>query len=137
MSRPWRRPRRIAHSPSGTMKPISSASGMKVPGETMPFSGWRQRIEGLEAADVVAREIDDRLVVQLELAGRQRLAQVALQRAPHLHLRVHLRLEEAVGAAPVALGAIEREVGVAHAAGRGSCRRTGPTAMPTLVPITT
>ena len=66
----------------------------------------------LEAADLVAREIDDGLVVQLELAGRQRLAQVVLQRAARLHLRVHLRLEEAVGAAAVALGAVERQIGV-------------------------
>ena len=34
---------RIAHSPSGTMKPISSATGMKALGGMMPFSGWRQR----------------------------------------------------------------------------------------------
>ena len=96
------------------MKPISSASGMNAPGATMPCSGWRQRMSASKPLIVVAREIDDRLVVQLELAGRQRLAQVVLQRAPRLHLRVHLRLEEAVGAAAVALGAIEREVGVAH-----------------------
>ena len=70
--------------------------------------------QGLEAADLVALEIDDRLVVELELAGRQRLAQVVLQGAPRLHLRVHLRLEEAEGAAAVALGAVERQVGVAH-----------------------
>ena len=34
----------MTHSPSGTMKPISSASAMKAPGAIMPFSGWRQRI---------------------------------------------------------------------------------------------
>ena len=30
---------RIAHSPSGMMKPISSATGMKALGGIMPFSG--------------------------------------------------------------------------------------------------
>ena len=90
------------------MKPISSASGMKVPGETMPFSGWRQRMSASKPLISLLAEIDDGLVVELELAGRQRLAQVVLHGAPHLHLRVHLRLEEAVGAAPVALGAVER-----------------------------
>ena len=104
----------MAHSPSGTMKPISSASGMNMPGEIMPFSGWLPADQRLDAADLVALEIDDRLVVQLELAGDQRLAQVVLHGAPRLHLRVHLGLEEAVGAAPVALGAIERQVGVPH-----------------------
>ena len=70
--------------------------------------------EGLEAADFVARQIDDRLVVQLELAGRQRLAQVLLHDAAGLHLQVHLGFEEAERAASVALGAVEREVGVAQ-----------------------
>ena len=104
---------RIAHSPSGTMKPISSASGMNVAGRDQALLGMAPADQRLEAADLVAREIDDRLVVQLELAGRQRLAQVVLHGAARLHLRVHLRLEEAEGAAPVALGAIERQIGVA------------------------
>ena len=68
--------------------------------------------QGLDAADLVVPEIDDGLVVHLELARRQRLAKVGLHRAAHLHLCVHLRPEEAVGVAPVGLGAIEREIGV-------------------------
>ena len=70
--------------------------------------------QGFEAADFLAREVDDRLVVQLELAGRQRLAQVLLHDAAGLHLQVHRGLEEAERAAAVALGAVEREVGVAQ-----------------------
>ena len=35
---------RITHSPSETMDSIFSAMGMKVPGGTMPFLGWRQRV---------------------------------------------------------------------------------------------
>ena len=101
------------------------------------FSGWCQRISASKPLIVVGREIDDRLVVELELAGGERLAQVVLHRAPRLHLRVHLRLEEAVGAAPVALGAIERQVGIADQLDRGRCRPIGAMAMPTLVPITT
>ena len=31
------------HSPSGTISPISSASGMNSAGDTRPRSGWRQR----------------------------------------------------------------------------------------------
>ena len=34
--------RRI-HSPSGTIVPLSSASGMKVAGEIRPWLGWCQR----------------------------------------------------------------------------------------------
>ena len=35
--------RRARASPSATISPISSATGMNSAGETMPFSGWRQR----------------------------------------------------------------------------------------------
>ena len=70
--------------------------------------------QGFEAADFLARQVDDRLVVQLELAGRQRLAQVLLHDAAGLHLQVHRGFEETERAAAVALGAVEREVGVAQ-----------------------
>src|SRR5580704_17852378 len=68
----------------------------------------------LEATDLAARKLDKRLIVELELVGQQRLAQVEFQTAALLHLSVHLRLEEMVAAAPVCLGAIERHVGVAQ-----------------------
>ena len=66
----------------------------------------------LEAADLVAREVDERLVVELELAVGQRLAQIDLQLAARLHVGVHVRLEEAVDAAPLGLGPVEGEIGV-------------------------
>ena len=69
-------------------------------------------MQRLHAADLVALEIDDGLVVELELAGRQGVAQVVLHEVARLHLRIHLRPEEAIGAAPVGLGAVERQVGV-------------------------
>ena len=68
----------------------------------------------LEAGDLAARDVDERLVVQLELVGEQRLAQIELEPAALLHLRVHFRLEEVVGAAALGLGAVERHVGVAQ-----------------------
>ena len=52
--------------------------------------------------------------MQLEFACRQRLAQVLLHDAAGLHLQVHHGFEEAECAAAVALGAVEREVGVAQ-----------------------
>ena len=70
--------------------------------------------EGFKAADAVGRKIDHRLIVQLELAGGERPAQVAFQRVTDLHLRVHLLLEEAVGAATVAFGPVEGEIRVAN-----------------------
>ena len=70
--------------------------------------------EGLEGADLVGSQIDDRLVVELELAGSQRPAQIDLHDAPLLHLRIHFRLEEAESAAAILLCPVESEVGVAH-----------------------
>ena len=59
----------------------------------------------LAAGDLVAREIDQRLVVDLEAAVGQRLAQILLHGQPRLGAGVHRRFEEAMGAAPAGLGA--------------------------------
>src|SRR5207237_4623422 len=53
-----------------------------------------------------------RLVVELELLVRQRLAQVELEDAARLDGVRHLVTEEAIGAAAVGLGAVQRHVGV-------------------------
>ena len=79
-----------------------------------PLARMIPAYQGLEAADFLARQVDHRLVVQLEFACRQRLAQVLLHDAAGLHLQVHHGFEEAERAAAVALGAVEREVGVAQ-----------------------
>ena len=51
--------------------------------------------QGLRAAHAPGREGDDGLVVQLELAARDRRAQVVLERVPRARLGFHLWLEEA------------------------------------------
>src|SRR5450432_3771211 len=56
--------------------------------------------ESLERADLIALEIYDRLVVNLELVPDKRPAQIGLHKAARLHLRIHLRFEEAQRAAP-------------------------------------
>jgi len=70
--------------------------------------------QGFKTRHLAAAQIDDRLVIHLELAGEQRLAQIELERVMRLHLRIHFGLEEMMRAAPFALGAIERHVGVAQ-----------------------
>ena len=96
------------------MSPVSSATGMKSAGETSPRLGWFQRSKRFERVDVVRFKVDERLIVQFEFFADQRLAQVHFQLAARFHARVHLRLEEPVGAAAVGLGAVERHVGVAQ-----------------------
>ena len=102
----------MTHSPIGTISPVSSASGMNSPGGTRPRSGSRQRSSASKPRERVALQVHERLVVQLEFLLDERTAQTDLEAAARLHGRVHRRLEEAEGLAPVALGAVEREVGV-------------------------
>ncbi len=79
----------------------------------------------LAAGDPPALQVDDRLVVEREFVVDDRLAEVEFDCAAGLHARVHLDLEEAIEAAAVRLGPVEREVGVLHqgirlvAVGRG------------------
>ena len=70
--------------------------------------------EGFEATDAVARNIDHWLVVEFEFAGGKRPAQIILQGALRLHLRVHVRLEEAKRAASIGLGSVECQIRVPH-----------------------
>ncbi len=71
----------------------------------------RQR---LEADDAVAGQVDQRLVVNLDLIGRDGRAQFALDGRAPLDMGVHRRLEEAGERAAFGLGAVKREVGAAH-----------------------
>src|SRR5262245_38283094 len=68
----------------------------------------------LEARNPAGLQVQDRLVMDLELAVSDRLAQIELERAARLHSLVHLRLEDMITAAPFALGAVERHIGVAQ-----------------------
>ena len=68
-----------------------------------------QRFEG---DDHVFGNIADRLVIDFEFPALQRRTQVEFQQPPRLRARVHAGLEEAVGAAAVFLGAVERKIGL-------------------------
>src|SRR4051794_8292192 len=66
----------------------------------------------LESAYFAARKVYDRLVIELELAGRQRPAQIVFHRAACLHLEVHRWLKKPEHAASIGLGAVQRKVGI-------------------------
>ena len=68
--------------------------------------------QGFEGDDHVLGDVADRLVIDLEFLAPQRGAQVEFQEPPRLRARVHPGLEEAVGAAAVLLGAVERKIGL-------------------------
>ena len=73
----------------------------------------------LEPDNVIGREVDDWLIVDLKLLGGQRLAEFTLERVPLLHLRVHLALEKPERAAPISLGPVKSEIRIAHQLRRG------------------
>ena len=86
--------------------------GKKVGRRQQPALRMAPAQERLEAGHRVLCDIDDRLIVNLELTLAQGRAQIQLEQAPHLHKRVHSRLEEAGTSPPLTLGAVERKVGV-------------------------
>src|ERR1700683_1157299 len=83
--------------------------------------------ERLTRRDFSSLEIDERLIVEDELAVRQRLAQIELKRTPFLHASVHFRFEKSIGISAVGLASVERRIGVPHeliwlcAVGRRDC----------------
>ena len=69
----------------------------------------RQR---LEAGDLAGLDPDDRLIVDLDPVVGDRCAQIEFDQAADLDFRVHRLLERAPIAASLALGGVERHVGV-------------------------
>ena len=102
------------HSPSGMMSPVSSAIGMNSAGDSTRRSGCGQRSSASAPSMRAAGEVDQRLVVQGELAALERAPQVGLGREAAAHALGHLRAEELVVGAPRLLGVVHRRVGVAH-----------------------
>ncbi len=68
----------------------------------------------LEAADSPRRSADERLVEELKCLIRQGLSKVGFERPAGLDLLVHRRIEEMISTASLALGGIERHVGIAQ-----------------------
>ena len=68
--------------------------------------------QGLATCDVTAGEIDDRLVVEHEFAGRDGAPQVDLDLAPRLDRLLELVAIEDAGSPARCLGAVERNIGI-------------------------
>jgi hypothetical protein len=83
--------------------------------------------ERLARRDFSGLEIDEGLIVEDELAVRQRLTEIEFKRTPLLHASVHFRFEKSIGISAVGLAAVERRIGVPHeliwlnAVGRRDC----------------
>ena len=105
---------RSTHSPIGTIRPVSSAIGMKSAGEINAALGMMPADKRLAAGDLTGFDVDDRLVIDLELAVDDGLAKLEFEFAARLDTGVHGDFEEAVAAAAIGLGAIEGEIRILH-----------------------
>ncbi|OWK24720.1 hypothetical protein AJ87_18385 [Rhizobium yanglingense] len=68
--------------------------------------------QSFEAAYLVGRQIDERLVEDFEFAKCESFPQIEFERTSGLHPGVHRRLEEPVRASSFSLGAVKRHIGV-------------------------
>ncbi len=115
----WHAVRKI-HSPSGTIRPLSSASGTKAARRHQAMARMMPAHERFEAGDLPV-DMSLRLIVELKLAPRNRGMQVLLQSALFAQLLVHRHFEESDRSTHVGLGAEERRVGIGN-----QCRRVDP-----------
>ena len=102
----------ITHSPIARIRPVSSATGMKTFGGTMPRCGWFQRISASKPTSFWRLRVDQRLEDEVELLGGDGGAEVAFEPDAVLLLRLELRREIASAAAAGVLRLVEREVGL-------------------------
>ena len=109
--------------PSGTIRPVSSASEMN-------SSGWEPLTgrqlpphEGLDTDDLLVAQPDQRLILDDELAAGQRLRDPRGQREPVDVGSVPFGVEHRVAVAAVGLGPVQRGVRGLHQLGRAGRRR--------------
>ena len=105
---------RSTQSPIGTISPLSSATSMNSTGRDQPRGRVVPPHQRLEADGLAGRQLDDRLVVQLERAVLDRLVELGAHLQPLEHRGVQRRLVAPPPALAVALGHVEREVGLAQ-----------------------
>ena len=89
-----RQPSRSIAWPIGMIRPVSSASAMNSSGPTSPRCGCRQRASASNADDPSAADRHDRLVVHLEGAVHDGLAQIVLELQTGHGALAHRRIED-------------------------------------------
>ena len=119
----WRQAVSSTHRPSGMIRPVSSASGMKAMRRDETADRVLPAHERLEADDPVRGQVDQRLVVDPQLAALDRPPEVVLHVDPVHRLVGHRGLEDGVPAGRVGLGPDHRDLGLAeHLARRRPAR---------------
>ena len=89
----------------------------------MPRSGWRQRTSASTAMIRLGGRVDDRLVLEEELAGVQRAVQLGVQRQAVALLGVHAGVEELPAVAALVGRPMHGRVGVRSSSSRHAVAR--------------
>ena len=110
----WRQASLSTNRPMSMMRPLSSAIGMNSSGPTSPRVGWFQRRSASNDSMARRLEVDERLVVENELAVLQRVTQVAVQLVMGGELGLHLGFEDLEAIATATLRGVHRDVGPAE-----------------------
>ena len=92
-------------------QPVALGDGDEPGGRDIAMLGMGPAQQALEAGDFARADIHLRLVMGVELAGLDRLAQILGQRRARLHVLVEPGLEEMHLSPACPLGPIERQVG--------------------------
>ena len=108
--------------PSGPMSPVSSAIGIRSPGGSGRPSASVIRSSASKPMSRPSATRSDRLVAEAHAAGLTRGAQHRLELQAGHDLLVHAPVEQLGPVAAGALGAVHRDVGVAHELARGRRR---------------
>ena len=116
-ARPSRQARRSIHSPRSMIRPECSAIGMNCDGGICADGRMVPARQRLDADDLFAARIHDRLVGGGEPVVLDGVEQVAFEELAVGQVGVHRRVVDAGAVAAFVLGAIERHVGVAQNVG--------------------
>ena len=130
----WRHAFSSTQLPRGMMRPVSSATRMNCAGGIGTFLRVRPAGEHLESRQAPRVELEDGLVDEVEPLLRHGVPQLALEPELCGHFGVQGAVEDRVSALALRLGAIHRDIGIAHhlvvrlvgqRAGRDADARTG------------
>ena len=102
--------RRITHSPSGMISPVSSARGMNRSGGIKPTGRVVPAHQRFHAAPLPGLDVEERLVMHLELASCDGIAQVAFEGVAGFELGRHRLVIDRVAIPACRFRPIEREI---------------------------
>ena len=81
-------------------------------GGTSPRTGWRQRTSASKPLPAAGLDLEERLIMHLELAARDGVAQVAFERVAGFELRRHRLVVDREAVAARRFRPVQRQVGL-------------------------